>query len=581
MTNEDVAAELDLIADLMEIANANVFRVRSFRRAAETVAGLGDDITDLAAQGTLTEIPGIGKGIAQVIEQYLATGTSDDKEALLVDYPAGLLQLLRISGFGPKKVALVFKELGITTVDALEEAAAAGRLQDLPGMGAKTEENLLKSIALYREGQQRALLAEVLPVAEDLIERLKAHPQVGEAMYAGSSRRCRETVGDLDLLAASEEPATVCDWFAGIDILEDVTLSGDTKVSGRLPGGRQVDLRVVAAESFGAALVYFTGSKQHNIQIRERAQRMGLTINEYGVFTVTDDDQKGEMVAGATEEDVYAAIELPWIPPELREDRGEIDAALDGKLPTLIMLEDIRCDLQMHTQASDGKATLEQMAEACRELGYSHIGITDHSEALRVANGLDADRIKAQHEQIVALNEELGTQEPKLTILHGLEADILGDGSVDLPDGAFELLDYVIGAVHQGFSEDVRRMTDRVVKAIASGMVDIIAHPTGRILLQRRPYGLDIHEVIAAAAEHDVALEINASPQRLDLDDVDSRSAVKAGCKLSINTDSHSTGMLTNMRYGVMQARRGWVEAESVINAWDLKHLRTWLAKRR
>jgi DNA polymerase (family X) len=341
-----------------------------------------------------------------------------------------------------------------------------------------------------------------------------------------------------------------------------------------------VDLRVVEQQSFGAALQYFTGSKQHNVQVRERAQKMGLTVNEYGVFKVAD-DETGEFVAGKTEEDVYAAIELPWMPPELREDRGEIAAAVEGRLPDLIELADIRCDLQMHSHYSDGHATVEEMARAGIALGYQYLGITDHSQALTVANGMDADAVKRQHEEIAGLNDKLKQEGLKFHVLQGIEADILSDGSVDIPEGTCELFDYVIGALHQGFSSDADRITGRMVAAVASGQIDIVAHPTGRILLRRVPYGLHLDELIAACAEHDVALEINASPQRLDLDDAHARFAVQQGCKLTINTDAHSPEMLHNMRYGIMQARRGWVEAGDVINTSSARKLKSWLKRRR
>lgn len=580
MTNEEVALELESIADLLEIAAANTFRIRSFRRAAEVVADFGEEIATVAAEGRLTDIAGIGKGIAAFIEQLIETGTSDDKEALLEEYPESLLELLRISGFGPKKVALVFRELNISTVDALEEAATAGQIRDLPGMGKKTEENILKGIDLLRQGQARARLGEIVPIAEELVAQLREHPDVKQAEYAGSTRRCRETIGDLDLLATSEKPAAVCAWFAKLGVLEDVTMAGDTKVSGRLPGGRQVDLRVVEEKSFGAALQYFTGSQQHNIRIRERAQRMGLTVNEYGVFEYVD-EQKGAMVAGKSEEDVYAAVELPWIAPELREDRGEIAAAENGELPKLIEESDIRGDLHVHSTWSDGHATIEEMARAALAHGYEYLAITDHSESLAVANGLDAERYMAAHEEVMAVQEKLDAEGSNFVILHGTEADIRLDGSLDIPDGCYEQMDFVICSIHQGFSADADRMTERMVKAVESGMADIVAHPTGRILLAREAYGLHFEELVQACAKHDVALEINASPMRLDLNDVHSRYATEHGCKLVINSDAHKPATLGQMRYGVMTARRGWTEAKSVLNTWTVKKLRKWFGKRR
>lgn len=580
MTNEEVAQALEEIADLLEIADEQFFRVRSYRRAAEAIGGQPEDVEVLLSEDRLTDISGIGEGIASTIAQLIETGTCDQREELLKDYPESLLELLKISGFGPKKAALVFNELDIATVDELQEAAAAQELQTLPGMGAKTEENILRGIANYREGQQRTLLGIILPIAEELIEKLRQHPSVIEAEIAGSARRRRETVHDLDVLVTAEDPAEVCEWFAGQDFLTAVEAAGETKVSGTLQSGDQVDLRAVPEESFGAALQYFTGSQQHNIRLRERAQRMGLTVNEYGVFEY-EDEERGERVAGRTEQEVYEALDLVWIPPELREDRGEVAAAETDELPDLIELDDIRCDLQMHSTYSDGKATVEEMARTCAEIGYEYIGFTDHSESLAVANGLDAQRLEKQQEEIAAVNEKLHDEGISMVILHGIEADILPDGSVDIPDGTAEMLDYVIGALHQGFSSDAERITERMVRAVKSGLVDIIAHPTGRVLLQRQPYGLHIDELIEACADEDVALEINAAPDRLDLDDTHARFAVDKGCRISINTDSHQPEMLYNMRYGVFQARRGWITAGDVINTWSLEDFRDWIASRR
>ncbi|MFP3905270.1 MAG: helix-hairpin-helix domain-containing protein, partial [Armatimonadota bacterium] len=388
MTNEEVAQALEEIADLLEIADEQFFRIRSYRRAAEAIGAQPEDVEVLLAQDRLTDISGIGEGIAHTIAQLINTGTCEQREELLKDYPESLLELLKISGFGPKKAALVFNELDIATVDELEEAAAAQELQTLPGMGAKTEENILKGIANYRDGQERTLLGTILPVAEELIEQVRQHPSVIEAEIAGSARRRRETVHDLDVLVTAEDPAQVCEWFAGHDFLGEVEAAGETKVSGTLHSGDQVDLRAVPEESFGAALQYFTGSQQHNIRLRERAQRMDLTVNEYGVFEY-EDEKRGDRVAGRTEQEVYEALDLVWIPPELREDRGEVSAAESNELPDLIELDDIRCDLQMHSTYSDGKATVEEMARTCAEIGYEYIGLTDHSESLAVANGLD------------------------------------------------------------------------------------------------------------------------------------------------------------------------------------------------
>ena len=579
MTNAEVARILDEVADLLEISDENPFKVRSYRRAAETVAALPREIADIHATEGLDSLPGFGKALVEKVGELLDTGAMAYREELASQFPEGILELLLIPGFGPKRLSQVYKDLGIASVDALQQAAQDQRLRELPGMGAKSEEKLLHNIALYRQGSERALLGDMLPIAEGLVEDLRAIPGVLQAEMAGSSRRRRETVGDLDLLATSTEPEAVCQAFAASGALSEVTLAGGTKVSGLLPSGRQVDLRVVAPESYGAALVYFTGSQAHCVAIRERAQKRHLTINEYGVYRF-EDEQKGAQVAGATEEDVYAAIGLPFIPPELREDRGELAAAAAGKLPHLISLSDVRGDLQMHTVASDGHNQLRDMAEACRARGYEYCLITDHSGSLYVANGLDADRLAAQRTAIDALNAEYETAGIAFRVLAGSEADIMPDGHVDLPPGAGEHLDCVLGSIHQGFSADADRITTRMVTAIESGDVDIIAHPTGRLLLQREPYGLHIEKVIDAAAAHGVALEINAFPNRLDLSDIHARLAHDRGVKLSFGTDAHDMSHLDFMKYGVMTARRAWLEPGDVLNTLPLADLRLWLKAR-
>lgn len=577
MTNADVAAILNEIADLMELGDENTFKVRSYRRAAEAIGNLGEEVAKVQAQGGLQDIPGIGKSLAEKIGEYLETGEITYHRKLLEQYPETILDMLAIPGFGPKKAGLVFRELGIGSVDELEQAAKQHRLRELKGMGAKSEEKLLRSIEIYREGQERSLLSVALPLAQGLVDELKGRDDVIAVEMAGSVRRGRETIGDLDLLATSETAASVCEAFAEG---KEVVVAGDTKVSVRMPPGIDVDLRVVPQGSYGAALMYFTGSKQHNIGLRERAQQMGLTLNEYGLFQETE-GERGKLEAGETEEDVYEALDLAWVPPELREARGEIEAAEQGELPRLIELSDIRCDLHMHTVGSDGQDTVAQMVEACRARGYSHLGITDHSPALSVAGGQTGEALRAQIEAIAELNQRLADESAQFTVLAGIEADILGEGRLDIPEGLFEKLDFVIGAIHQGFSSDADKMTARIIGALETGHVDIFAHPTGRLLLEREAYGIHIEEVIEAAVEYAVALEINAHPQRLDLSDVHARLAKDRGVKLSINTDAHDASHLEFMQYGVVTARRGWVEAGDVINTWALKELKAWLAARR
>ncbi|MHB8994505.1 MAG: DNA polymerase/3'-5' exonuclease PolX [Armatimonadota bacterium] len=576
MTNAEIARVLTEIANLLDISAESVFKIRSYQRAAEVIGGQATPVATMAAEGTLSSLPGIGKSIAEVVTELVESGVSGYREQLLAQAPEGLLEMLRIPGFGPRKAGLVFQELGISSVEELEAAARAGKLKSLPGFGAKTEQRILQGLEQLRQGVERALLGQALPLAEAFVDTVRRHPQVIQCEMAGSSRRRRETVGDLDILATSDDPAAVCAWFAVEGGLAEVELAGDTKVAGRTVSGLHLDLRVVAPECYGAALQYFTGSQAHNIRIRERAQKRGLTISEYGVCR-GEADAKGEVVAGDTEESVYAAVGLPWIPPELREDRGEIEAAEQGRLPKLIEETDIRSDLHLHTEASDGHVKLEDMARLAQEHDYSHIGIANHSQALVIANGLDRDRLLAQIEAIRKLNEKL----EGLTVLAGTEADILGDGSLDVPEDVWPELDFAIGSIHSGFSMDIDRMTERVLSVIRSGKIDILGHPTGRIVLGRKGYDLHLEEVIRAAVEHDVALEINANPYRLDLSDTNARLALDLGAKLAIDTDAHYHEELNLMKFGVMTARRAWVEADAVVNTWPLTRLQAWLAERR
>ncbi len=582
MTNEEVAGRFEQIAQLLQIEDANVFRVRSYERAAESIRGLGRELAEVRkGEGGLQAIPGIGEAIALKIEELLDTGELEYLNELLAKYPPGFLELLKVPGLGPKRAALFYHELGISSVDDLEEACVRGEVRKLKGMGEKSEQKLLQAIGSYWQGRERALLGEMLPQAESMVQFLRDLPEVIRADYAGSVRRARETVGDIDVLATSEDPAAVCSAFAESGILDQVELAGDTKVSGRLAGGRQVDLRVVEPASYGAALCYFTGSQQHNIRLRERGQDRGLKVNEYGVFREAEDEAESERVAGETEESVYEALGLPWIAPELREDRGEIQAAEAGELPELIEADDIRCDLHLHTTWSDGRASIAELGEACRERGYSHMGITDHSATLYVAGGIGADEIARQREEIDELNAGYADEGAGFRALLGTEADILPDGGVDATDEVLALVDFVIGAIHQGMSPDADRMTGRVIAALETGVIDIVAHPTGRLLLERAAHGMHVSELVDAAAELDVALEINAAPDRLDLSDAHARLAQERGVKLAINTDAHAPQHLDFMRYGVLTARRGWISAETVINTWPLERLEEWLAGRR
>ncbi len=576
MDNREIASLLEEIGDLMEILNENSFKVQSYRRAAESIRGLPEDLTAIRETDGLESIPHIGKTIATKLSQLLDTGRMEYHDELKAQVPPGLLEMLRIPGVGPKKVALVWRERGIGSIDELEAAATGRHLRDLPGMGAKSEEKILHAIGVYRQGTERALLSDLLPVAEGIVAALKELPEVIDAAYAGSARRMKETVGDLDILATSTAPAAVTEAFKHRPEIREIILSGDTKTSALLEGGRQVDLRVVPPESYGAALVYFTGSKEHNINIRERARRMGLTINEYAVSRLLADGQEGERVAGATEDEVYRAIGLPWIPPEIREDRGEIEAAEAGTLPVLLELDDIRSDLQMHSEWSDGTHPIEKVAAAARAMGYEYVALTDHSVSLMVAHGLSPEKLAARREEIDELNAGFEQAGESFRVLAGSEVDIKPDGNLDYAPEVLATLDLVLASIHQGFTDDKARMTDRILKALATGQVDIFCHPTGRVLNGRPGYPVDMEALVEAAIEFDVALEVNAFPDRLDLADTNVRLAMERGARLTINTDAHSPAHLQYMRYGVATARRGWATKEAVINTWPLKKLLKW-----
>ena len=563
MTNREIAGVFELMADVLELQGANVFRVRSYRRAGRVIGDLTDDLADLAEAGKLEGLPGIGASFVEKIQELLATGKLGDYQELMASVPAGVVEMLRVPGLGPKTAGVLYKQGGIESIDQLAAAIEAGKLTDLPGLGAKKLENLQKGIRTYRAGQERITLGVALPIAEAIAEHLRGLDGVAEVMPAGSLRRRRETIGDVDILVSSKRGKAVVDAFVGMANVEEVLAAGETKGSVRVQGGLQVDLRVVAPQSFGAAAQYFTGSKAHNIRLRDIAIGKKLKLNEYGVF------RGDERVAGKTEKAVYKALGLPWMPPELREDRGEVEAAAKGKLPKLIELEDIRGDLHMHSTASDGKATLEQMARACIERGYDYMCITDHSQSLKVAGGLSPAELRTQRREVDALNEKLDG----FRILAGCEVDILSDGSLDLPDAMLGELDFVIASVHTGMQQSEERVTERVVKAMRHPLVHAIAHPTGRVLGRRDPSALDFEAVVRTAVETGTALEINAFPDRLDLNDVHARAARDAGATLVIDTDAHEPAHLGVMRFGVATARRGWVRKADVLNTLPLGKL--------
>ncbi len=561
MENKEIARVLSETADLMEIAGEDSFRIRSYRNGAAAVEGHPERIADILQDPSrkVTDIPGIGKGLATVMAEIVERRSCDRRDALLQKFPPGALEFLKIQGLGPKSIALIFEHYHIGTIDELERLCNEQKLRTLPRMGAKLEEKVLRSIAQYRQRTGRYLLSYAEGLAAELIETLRTVPGVQAITPAGSLRRGRETVGDLDLLVTGPEPSGVLDRFIAYPKVEEVLGRGENKASARVGReGLQVDVRALSPDSFGAAMQYFTGSKDHNVAIRTRAVRMGLKLSEYGLFRVEDDFK----VAGATEAGVYEAIGLPWIPPELRENCGEIEAAAEGRLPELVELKDIRGDVHMHTTETDGRATLEEMAQAARELGYEYIAITDHSKALAMANGLDEKRAVAFAARVREINRNgLG-----IRIFSGLECDILRDGALDLAADALAELDVVIGSVHSHMNLEPAEMTDRLLRALECPHLRILGHPTGRMLLVRDGYPFDFDRVVAECVRRGIWLEVNASPERLDLNGAMVRAAKAKGARFTVSTDAHHPNHLKSMRYGVVTARRGWLGPADIMN---------------
>ena len=568
--NADVAAVFEEVANLLELQDANPFRIRAYRNVALTLRDMGVEVAELLDQGVdLSRLPGIGKDLAQKIEEIVRTGTLRQLAELRREVPPGLTELLRLPGLGPKRVRALSQRLGIRDLEGLRRAAEAGRVRTLPGFGERTERAILEALARHAGAERRILLATAAQYAEALAEHLRRTPGVEEVVVAGSYRRAKETVGDLDILAIAADHEAVMERFTGYDEVERVLSRGTTRSTVLLRSGLQVDLRVVGRESFGAALHYFTGSKAHNIAVRRLGQERGLKINEYGVF------RGRRRVAGRTEESVFAAVGLPFIPPELRENRGEIEAAQAGRLPELVRLEDLRGDLHCHTRATDGRNSLREMAEAARALGLRYLAVTEHSRRLTVAKGLDPRRLRRHMEAIDRLNEELRG----ITLLKGIEVDILEDGSLDLPDEVLAELDLVVGAVHSKFNLPRRKQTDRILRAMNHPHFSILAHPSGRLLGERAAYDVDLERIVEEARQRGCFLELNAHPERLDLNDVYCKMAKEAGVLVSINSDAHSVLDFQNLRYGVGQARRGWLEARDVLNTRPLPALRRLLRR--
>ncbi len=557
MNNRQIAKIFEDIADILDLKGENVFRIRAYRRAAQNIDGLTRDIATLSEE-ELDAIPGIGKDLTAKIREFLATGKVAKHEALKKEIPEGVLEMLRVPGLGPKTAKLLYDHLQVTGVDELETLTRAGKLAGLPGIQKKTEENILRGIAQIKRGNERRPLGRVRPLAEEIVRQVKERAPVDRIEVAGSIRRWKETVNDIDILTASGQPGKVMDAFVKLPHVSRVLMQGPTRSSTITDEGVQVDLRVVEEGSFGAALQYFTGSKQHNIKLREMAVRSGLKISEYGVFR-----EPGERkIGGKKEEDVYKALHLPFIPPELREDAGEIEAAQKGALPDLITVDDIKGDLHVHTKWSDGSHDLDTLVQAARAKGYRYMAVTDHTKGLGVAHGLDEARLAEQTQFIDAANERYAG----FTVLKGTEADIRSDGSLDLPDRALAGLDIVVASVHSGFKQSRDQITKRILSAIRNPCVSVIAHPTGRLIGERDPYAVDMEAVLKEAAKYGVAVEINAYPLRLDLNDLHVKIAREYGVALVINTDAHVLSQLDFMRYGVSVARRGWTEKKDVLN---------------
>lgn len=574
MKQHDIAAIFDQMADLLEFRGDNPFRIRAYRRAAQNLESFSGDLILWAKQKRLREIPGIGEDLAEKIEEYLTTGHIAFFQKLQQKIPAGISELLEVPGLGPKTAKLLSERLKIANLKQLETAAKNHRLQKLPGILAKKEANLLEAIQIVKKGRERLHLGIALPFANEFLALLKKVPGVKQASYAGSLRRRKETIGDLDLLVASTRPSLLTAAFLKSPFCKRILVSGTTKSSILTPDDIQVDLRVVEPASFGAALQYFTGSKEHNVRLRELANREGLKINEYGVFRLKTNTRIG----GREEAEVYKAVGLPWIPPEIREDQGEIEAAREGRLPHLVEHKDLRGDFHLHTSWSDGSNRLEEIVAGVEERGYQYAAICDHSPSLKVAHGMSVERLRKQMALIRQLNAR---HQYKCHILMGSEVDILADGSLDYPDKVLADLDFVIGAIHSGFTQGEYKLTQRLIQAMRNPYVTLIAHPTGRLMGQREPYPLDLEQIFHAAKETNTALEINAYPKRLDLCDTAARRAKEVGVMLAISTDTHSLDQLDQTTFGLGVARRAWLEPRHLLNSMSLQQLCNWISQKR
>lgn len=571
MKNQELAKLLFEIAEILELKGVE-WKPRAYRRAAQSIDTLAEDISEIykdkGIKG-LREIPGVGEAIAKKIAEFLDRGKVARFEQIKKSIPPGLKDLMEVSGLGPKRAMLLYHKLKVKSVKDLERAIKRHKISKLESFGRKSEENISRGIEVFKKGQERKLLGEVLPIATSLVEQLKSSKDVKRAEYAGSLRRMKETIGDIDLLATSSQPAKVIQYFISLPDVKRILAKGDTKATVILKDGMQADLRVLKDEEYGAAMQYFIGSKEHNIKLREIAIKKGLKLSEYGLF------RGKRRIAGRTEEEIYRKLGLKWMPPELRENTGEVEAAQKDALPSLIQLGDMKGDLHVHTKYSDGNDSIERMADEAVAREYEYIAITDHSKSRANAGGLSESELQKQWKEIDALNK----RQKKIRILKGTECDILADGSLDYSDKILAKFDIVVASVHSGFKATERQMTERICKALENKHVTILGHPTGRLINRRPPYEADMEQIFSVAREKKKVLEINSFPNRLDLKDVHIRAAKEAGCKFSIDTDSHSFRHLQFIQYGVAQARRGWLERKDVVNALSLKELLRFLRK--
>ncbi len=574
INNMSLAETMSEIAAMLELKGENRFKIQSYRRAADTLLNMPEDIRVVWRAGKLEDLPNIGEAISTKIDELLRTGHLGFYDRLRAEIPPGVLALTAVPDIGPKTALALYQTLGISSIAELEAALNEGRVRNVPGFGARSEEKLRESLAAVqrRAANQRVLLAEARPLARQLVAQLReSGVPIARIEVAGSIRRGRSTIGDMDILCTSPEPAQVINFFVGLPLVGEVVSHGGNKSTVRLRNGLQVDLMVLPPEHFGALLHHFTGAREHNIQMRDRALNRGLRLNEYGF-----DRPDGTRILCAHEEDVFATLGLPWIPPELREGAGEIEAAAAGRLPNLVTVGDIKGDLHNHSKWSDGTTTIEEMARAAQARGYEYMAITDHSQSLTIARGMTVEQIRAQAAEVAEVNLKLAP----FRVLHGVELEIKTDGTLDYPDEVLAALDIVVASVHQGLRHDPERVTARVLDACRNPHVDIIAHPTGQILNSREPSGLDVEALIETARETGTVLEINSSPERLDLNEIYTRRAVESNVLLSVDTDSHHPDGFANIEYGITVARRGWAEASNILTTWPLERVLAWLARR-